>query len=168
MERLLEGSSDPEKRPRPCGNCGKERQGQPEESSDPPTLNPGTGPAAEGAGAAPSSPHPGGPRHSGNAGLLARRGSPVTVCTQTWCPCRGAGSPGRGELSITWVWPVPSPPLGLAVFVLKMRTSSCDPRAGPPGWRPLCHASSISRAAPPDPTPETEASEHFLTDMPQS
>ena len=76
-----------------------------------------------------------------------------------------AGSPGRGELSITWVWPVPSPPLGLAVFVLKMRTSSCDPRAGPPGWRPLCHASSISRAAPPDPTPETEASEHFLTTL---
>ena len=96
MERLLEGSSDPEKPPRPCGNCGKERQGQPEESSDPLTLNPGTGPAAEGAGAAPSSPHPGGPRHSGNAGLLARRGSPVTVCTQTWCPCRRAGSPGRG------------------------------------------------------------------------
>lgn len=56
MERLLEGSSDPKKPPRRCGNCGKEGQGQPEESSDPPTLSPGTGPAAEGAGPRPAPP----------------------------------------------------------------------------------------------------------------
>lgn len=60
MERPLEGSSDPRKPPRPCWNCDEERQGQPGESGDLPTLNPGTGAAAEGARAAPSSPCRGG------------------------------------------------------------------------------------------------------------
>ena len=65
-----------------------------------------------------------------------------------------------GEFSITWVWPVPSPPLGLTLLSSKRGlphcVHACDPRVDPPGWHPLCSVSvsGISRAAPaPLPTP---------------
>ena len=96
MERLLEGSSDPEKPPRPCRNCGKERQGQPEESSDPLTLNPGTGPAAEGAGAAPSSPHPGGPDIQGTPACLPVGVPPLLSAHRPGAHVEGQGPRGGG------------------------------------------------------------------------